>query len=502
MNHHEDARDDHDDDHALWRLTVKNSPVGMCLVGLDGSLWLPNRAFAEMTGRSVAQVRRMTFHEITHPDDLAGDLTLFRQTLRGERSSYRLVKRFVHADGHVVWGDLSAALVRDDDGTPRHFISQVMDVTTQRLDQERLVSALEVIERERSQLQAILDSVDVGLVLLDRQGRYERVNRRQREIWSMAHPQDGLAPVDEAGFLFAEDGVTPLEPDQLPMSRAVVGEEFDDERLWVGPDPSSRRALSVSARTVRDGDGRSVGAALAFGDVTDLVGALRAREVFERSISHELRTPLTSVLGHLEMLLETDLPAVARRQLGVLHRNATRLHHLVSDLLDPAAREDGAPPLACAPTDLAALLGEVVADALPGARGAGVVLALADPPEVTAQVDPHRVRQVLDNVVSNAVKYSDAGGRVDVELGLAAGVAEVCVTDDGIGIAPEDVARLFDPFFRTDAARGRATPGVGLGLGIARSIARAHGGDITVRSVPGDGSTFRVTLPLSARGCC
>ncbi|GAA0986085.1 Alkaline phosphatase synthesis sensor protein PhoR [Nocardioides aquaticus] len=489
-------RDVREGDHALWQLTVEHSPVGMCLVNLEGDLVMPNRAFAEMIGYTQAEVRGLTFQELTHPDDLGEDVALFEQALRGERTSYRLVKRYLHADGSVVWGDLSVALMRASDGTPLHFISQVLDVTTQRQDRERLAQAMAAVERERSLSQAVLDTVDVGLVLVDRDGGAERVNRRQLAILAMADPDGLLSSTGHNGHFYAADGTTPLTVDQMPTMRAVCGEEFDDDRVWVGPDRASRRALSVSARTVRDAAGEAVGAALAFSDVTDLVTALQAREVFESSVSHELRTPLTSVLGHLELVLDDPgLSEAATRQLRVAQRNATRLQYLVSDLLDPAARGLGTLELLRAPTDVAALVRDVVATGSAEARAAQIAVVAHADDCVRAVVDVHRVHQVLDNLVSNAVKYTDPGGSVDVTVEADEDEVTLSVTDTGIGIAPDDLERLFEPFFRADHARERVAPGVGLGLGIARSIVVAHGGRLEVDSTPGAGSTFCVVLP-------
>lgn len=487
------------DDRELWLVAGERSPVSMCLVSLEGALWKPNHAFAEMVGYPQAELRAMTFQQITHPDDLDADLGLFEEALRGERSSYRLVKRYLRSDGRVMWGDLSVALIRSEDGAPLHFMSLVLDVTAQRLNLDRLSQAVEAAESERRLSQAILDTVDVGLLLVARDGSYERVNRRQHDILAMVYPDGKDGGVGQIGHLYAADGLTQLTEEQMPAARAANGEEFSDDRVWVGTDLTRRRALSVSARTVRDTAGEFVGAALAFSDVTDLVKALRAREVFESSVSHELRTPLTTVLGHLEMLLDDgDLSEVAAQQVRIVQRNATRLRHLVSDLLDPASRGQGTVALLWSSTDIAGLVEEAVESVLPAALDGGVMLGAHTHGPVHAVVDGDRVRQVLENLISNAVKYTDAGGRVDVGLVVEGDMVAITVADTGIGIAPEDIERLFDPFFRTGRARDRISPGLGLGLGIVQSIVVAHGGQIEIDSALGQGSSFQITLPLEA----
>ena len=475
----------------------------MCLVAPDGTMAAPNLAFVEMLGYTARQLCSMTLRQITHPDDACADDQLFRETLTGARSAYRLTKRFVHASGEVVWGDWSAVLARAEDGTPRHFVAQVLDVTGQHQDRDRPAPAMAVTDLERRLSRPVLDSVDVGLVLLDRHGRFERANRHHQSILALAYPDGHHGRAGQTGDFYAADGTTPLASRELPCARAARGEEFDHHRVWVGADPATRRALAVSARSVSDESGQDVGAALAFSDITDLVEALQAREVFVASVSHELRTPLTVVLGHLELLLEVDdLPDAVARQLQVVARSATRLRSLVSDLLEPATGVVGGGArsemrLACMPTDLAALTHDVVEALLPMALDAEVTVAVHTRGPTGVVLDPHRARQVVENLVSNAVKYTDAGGRVDVRLEIEGGTATLSVSDTGIGIAPEDLAQLFTPFFRSDPARRRVTPGFGLGLGIARAIVLAHDGALDVTSEPGRGSCFRATFPVA-----
>lgn len=495
---------EHADPEHLWQVTVEHSPIGMCLVDLEGVLLHVNRALCRMLGYQESQLLAKTFHDITHPDDLAADLAMVEECLAGERTRFRLVKRYLHADGSVVWGDLSVALIHDDDGMPLHFVSQILDVTEQRLDRQRLLEAVAAVERERQKAHAILDSTDVGLVLLDGDGGYEQMNRRHHDFLALAFPEGHQGVAGQLGAVYAEDGFRVLAREEMPTVRAVRGEEFDDHRIWVGADPATSRALSVSARPVRDAEGAVMGAALAYKDVTDLMRALRARDDFVASVSHELRSPLTAVLGHLEMLLDdADVADPRRHALEVVQRNALRLRRLVGDLLDTAHGRATATTMSWSVTDLAALLAEVVESMAPTAEEAGVELLATVPPRCRAEVDADRIRQVVVNLLSNAVKYTDRGGRVRVRLasqggrGGQVGLVELEVSDTGIGIDATELEQLFTPFYRASAAIDRAAPGLGLGLPIVREIVAAHGGEVLVSSAPGRGSTFRVRLPAA-----
>ena len=480
----------------LWEMTLQHSPIGMLLVSPEGEILAVNDAFCQMIGYDADALRRMRVQELTHPDDRARDLELVESTLAGQRTSYRVRKRYRCAANREVWGDLSVALLRDEEGTPIHFISQVLDVTAQHDLERQMAVVTATIELQSRMVQAVYDSVDVGLVLIDRAGHYDRINRRHQDFIDLAFPDGHLGEAGQLGLVFDPDGTKLLSREEMPSYRALQGEEFDDICIWVGKEPTEKRALSVSARTVHSPAGGIEGAALAYTDVTDYIRAMSVKDEFVASVSHELRTPLTSVLGHLEMLTSReDLPTDAKAKLWVVERNAVRLDKLVSDLLQVAQGDDGAIHLVLAPCDVAALVRDTVEAARPAAVQGGVQLELESPDSLVSKVDAQRLRQVLENLISNGLKYTDEGGVVTLSLRLAGESIELEVADTGIGISAEDVDKVFTRFFRAPAAQARMTPGTGLGLSIARSIIEAHGGQVSVQSEVGRGSRFRVSLP-------
>lgn len=283
--------------------------------------------------------------------------------------------------------------------------------------------------------------------------------------------------------------------EDMPSYRATQGEEFDDYAFWVGADPRTRAAFSVSARQVRGPTGDKLGSALAYQEITDLMRARLTQDEFVSSVSHELRTPLTAMLGYLEMMGEDPgVPAEVVAQLKIVERNALRLRSLLSDLLQVGQLEEGSFSLHLEITDLVGLVQEAVEVSQPMADQHGVAVETSGPEHLMAVVDRQRMRQVLDNLISNGIKYTRAGGRVGVEVRQGAQSLELDVTDTGIGIAPGETEHVFDRFFRSDAVDQRI-PGTGLGLNIVRSIVLAHHGRVTLESELGKGSTFRVTLP-------
>jgi signal transduction histidine kinase len=220
----------------------------------------------------------------------------------------------------------------------------------------------------------------------------------------------------------------------------------------------------------------------------------RLKDELLSSVSHELRTPLTSISGYVELLLEVQDDPQERRHLEIVKRNAARLLGLVSDLLFAAHLQSGHLDLRMVPVDLRLLVEQAADSARPHADAARVALRVRaeDVPLVEGERD--RLAQLLDNLVSNAIKFTPAGGKV--ELALAPRNGGVCleVSDTGIGLSEEELPQIFTRFYRAESAAEAQIPGTGLGLYIAKAIVDAHGGRIGVRSSAGEGTTFVVEL--------
>jgi signal transduction histidine kinase len=225
----------------------------------------------------------------------------------------------------------------------------------------------------------------------------------------------------------------------------------------------------------------------------------RLKDELVATVSHELRTPLTSILGYLELAREQPggLSDEQRGFLEVVERNAKRLLGVVSDLLLVATIDAGRLELEIDDVDLREVATECVEAARPQAEHGGVSLTLRAEDVEPLRGDRARIAQLLDNLVSNAIKFTASGGRVELRVRHAGRTALVEVEDTGMGIPEAEHGRLFERFFRASSAAGSAIQGTGLGLTIAKAIVEAHDGTISVESVEGSGTTFRVELPLS-----
>jgi len=360
---------------------------------------------------------------------------------------------------------------------------------------EAELQALLAESRERERLlNAILDTIDVGIVAIGADGRRLLTNSWQARLEASAAPA-GATPADpgweEQLLLTGRDQTTPLPPGRRPLRRALKGESFADHLVCFGEAPGSR-VVSTGARPLRDDDGGFRGAVVVYNEVTGLVNALAAKEDVVATVSHEFRTPLTSIIGNLDLVLGEELSLPVLRRIEVAQRNAERLLALVSDLLMSASSAVQVHPRR---TDLAGLVEATLGSAQAHAQSARVSLAMDVPAPLWAHVDPLRIGQALDNLVSNAIKYSPDGGAVTVSARADSGRVLLLVEDSGIGMTAADADKVFTRFFRSPAVRDGAIPGAGLGLSITKAIVEGHGGSISCSTKPGCGSTFTVELP-------
>jgi signal transduction histidine kinase len=351
-------------------------------------------------------------------------------------------------------------------------------------------------DRARSQelsLDEILNAVSFGVIAFDRHGRVTLTNdAHRRSLSEFGAPRSAIVhPV-----IYQADRVTPYPPESRPFARALRGQSFDNITYWAGEPGSRQAAYSASSRHLTTAQGEPDGGVLVLRDVTAELEAIKARDSLIGSVSHELRTPLTAILGYLELALDDDrLDDETRRMIDISYRNSERLLVLVTDLLLAASQADKTLPVKPTPTDISDIVEQAVEGQQYAADERSLTLVTEIEPGIIASADPVRIRQVLDNLLSNAVKYNRQGGSIRVSAHAAASTVTVAVSDTGNGISEADLAQLFDRFFRTESARKSAEVGSGLGLSITRDIARQHGGDLTVESSVGVGTTFTMTIP-------
>jgi two-component system phosphate regulon sensor histidine kinase PhoR len=337
----------------------------------------------------------------------------------------------------------------------------------------------------KAQQQVLFNSMLEGLLLLDRNRRIYLANRAFKNLFGLKTELRGKTVMEALRVHELAALVERVESDGQVLDYELKLPEL------------SERWLQVNAAAIFNSAGEREGTILVFHDLTRLKQLERTREEFVANVSHELRTPLSLIKGYVETLLDgaRDNPEVAGRFLKIIERNTSRLDLLIQDLLAISALESGRMTLNLQPVELRPLAEKVLAD-LKTRTDAKDVKLVNDLPELTAMADANRLEQVLANLVDNAIKYGRAdgaviiGGRKD-----DADKIEIFVQDDGPGIPPEALDRVFERFYRVDKARSREQGGTGLGLSIVKHIVQNHGGKVWVKSEPGKGATFFFTLP-------
>lgn len=333
------------------------------------------------------------------------------------------------------------------------------------------------LRREQAESATLVEAMIEGVLATDARGRIVTANAAARRL--LGYPED--QPLPDLRQLFHP------KPARAAVDAVLGGTSVVDRELEL--DGST---VLANARPLPAG-----GAVLVLHDVTDLRRLETMRRDFVANVSHELKTPLTSIAGYAETLVgETPDAATTRRFLEVILGNARRMQRLVDDLLDLSRIESGGWTPAPEAVDLADTAAEVFEGFADRARTAGVTLHVEVPLDAPAlEADPQAVRQILTNLVDNALRYTPPGGRVTVAAHHEGRDTVIEVRDTGSGIPAEHLPRLFERFYRVDPSRSRAEGGTGLGLAIVKHLVEAHGGLCTAESVLGRGTSVRVRIP-------
>jgi len=334
---------------------------------------------------------------------------------------------------------------------------------------------------------ALFDRMVEGLIVVDGSGRIRLANRAAEVLFGF----DGHAP-----------GKTVLEATRHHEVAAVVA-RLDREAEVLGHElridlMSAPRFLQVNALALRDHGGARDGAILVFHDLTRLRQLEGVRQEFVANVSHELRTPLSLIKSATETLLDggKDDAAALARFLQIIDKHANRLALLIDDLLLLSTLDSGGLRLNRQPISLRAMVQDAIDDLQVRALTRDVRLENEVPVSLVALADNDRLRQVISNLLDNAIKYGRSGGTAKASGRLLPdGRIEIVVQDDGPGIPRDAQERIFERFYRVDKARSREQGGTGLGLAIVKHVLQAHGGEVRLESEPGEGSSFILNLP-------
>ncbi|MGD9146431.1 MAG: ATP-binding protein [Anaerolineae bacterium] len=352
-------------------------------------------------------------------------------------------------------------------------------------------------ERRRATLDSVMNSLVDGLILVDTRSRIAYLNPHTEEI--LGFPASALIgqtlDIREYGIA---DHVAQPEQVLSQLRAAITGPQDTPTVEFTLTEPAAR---TIQARffPIQDAGGDSLGLGLLLRDITREKELDEMKSQLLSTVSHELRTPLASIKGFATTLLREDVEweeASRREFLSIIDEESDRLTELIGNLLDMSRIEAGTLRVEPEPTDLGPIIQETAAEFQLMTRRHQIEILLA-PALPLVMADPRRARQILRNLVENAIKYSPQGGTITIAASVDASSVQTSVADQGIGIESSHLDSVFDRFYQVDSASTRRVGGSGLGLSICKAIVEAHNGKIWVESQSGSGSTFYFTFPLA-----
>jgi two-component system phosphate regulon sensor histidine kinase PhoR len=348
---------------------------------------------------------------------------------------------------------------------------------------QQLGGRVEELSRDRARMEAILSGMVEGVLVVDRQGRLQLVNRAAQQMLRVEPSAAGRPYLEVI-----------RHPDiAAQLTAALHGEEIGGQELTLARDPG--RTLLTRAAPVT---GPSGGAVLVLHDITDLRRADQIRRDFVANVSHELRTPLTAIRGYVEALLDGPADTESTRKfLEIIARHSTRMERLVKDLLRLARLDARQELLETARCDIKQIFSAVTADLAPTIEDKSQRITVEVIPDARhVDGDPAKLHDIIRNLVENAVNYSPEGSEVRLGAARDNGTYTITVADSGPGIPLEDLTRVFERFYRVDKSRSRPG-GTGLGLAIVKHLVELHGGEAVAANRAEGGAVFTIKLPLN-----
>ncbi len=402
----------------------------------------------------------------------------------------------------------SAAPILTDTGERFGVVLVFRDITEMKLADEET-------KRQKELLQLILESIADGVVVADSNGKFLFFNAAAEQVLGIGATDTTPDQWSDHYGSYLPDALTPYPPNELPLVRAMRGETVDAVELFTrNAKVPDGRLLSITGRPLRSEDGALQGGVVVFHDVTLQKRAqealVRAKEDAERTskfkdqflstMSHELRTPLNAVLGFSDLLADERYGSLndrQRRYVTHIHTGGTHLLRLITDILDLSKIEAGRMEIVREDVSIDSAFAEVLGALQPLADKKSQCLTQEVEPSLYVRADATRFKQVLMNLVGNAIKFTPEVGQIKLVARQVGGQVRLEVRDNGPGIAPEEQQRIFEAFFRLSQT-GNATEGTGLGLAITARLVELHGSKLEIQSKPGDGTCFYFSLPLLA----
>jgi PAS domain S-box-containing protein len=483
-----------------FRKIFEESPFSMAMTGKDLGIIRANSAFCKMLGYREEELKSFTFRQFTHPDYIKGDDVSMLKLVAEEIPVYHSVKQYIRKDGVVIWGSATISIIRNNNDEVQYFLAMVEDITLRKKAEAEL-------EKSFSLIKATLESTADGILVVDGKGKIVQHNQKFTEMWRM--PELVIESKDD------NDAI------KFVMDQLNYPEEFVSQikQLYTDPEATTSDLLEFKDGRVFERysqpqkiSGRSVGRVWSFRDITErkraeseLIAAKekaeesdRLKTAFLHNVSHEIRTPMNAIIGFSALLNEPDTTEADRHQfIDIIFKSGSQLLSIINDIVDIANVESGQARLNIKEMNLNSCLRNLDEQfsykEKPDVISINLKTGLPDE-ESVIMTDSTKLIQVLSNLINNATKFT-IEGNIDFGYERKDGILEFFVKDTGIGIPSEHHEKIFERFFQVDNLISRKFGGTGLGLSICKAYVELLGGRIWVNSRPGEGTTFRFTLP-------
>ncbi|MFM7885348.1 MAG: PAS domain S-box protein [Pseudanabaena sp.] len=513
-----------------FRSVFDTAAVGISLATIDGQHIAGNQSLCQMLGYSEDELKVLTFQDITHPDDIDLDLYHYQKLLRDEIDSFHIEKRYRHKNGHFIWVLLSVSIVRDPQNQPLYDIALIQNISDLKLAQQELSNLNKDLEmriqqrtadlaESETRKQQLINAIPDLLLRLKRDGTcidyiLPMIPDKEAFVPLKHHISEILSPHVLVEQLQVFDRAITTGEVQIYEHKLQKYNEWVYEEVRISP--CGEDEVLVLVRNISDRKQAEEALRLSneklIATNKELERMTQLKDEFLATMSHELRTPLNAILGISEGLQEQVYGELNQRQqasLSTIQKSGQHLLALINDILDVAKIESGMFTLDLTSVSFVSLCESSLSFVKQQAAKKNIQLKLMIDPNLPQVIiiDERRMRQLLINLLINAVKFTPRDGFVTLEAKLAETYhremeRESCksqlsfaVTDTGIGISPEDISKLFQPFVQINSNLSRQYAGTGLVLNLVKKLAELHGGYVTVESKVGQGSCFTVTFP-------
>ena len=475
------------------RATFDQAAVGIVVADLNSQFLEANQRFCEILGYSPDELHRLTFNQVTHPDDLPGAQTHTQAVLTGQIAHATFEKRYIHKDGSTIWGRTTLTLLSDPSTEAQRFIGIVEDITDRKRTEQALNDARAQAHKIQSHLAAIVESSDDAIISKTLDGVISTWNQGAERIFGYAAEEVIGKPITLL--------IPPTHIDEEPviLQKLRRGERIDHYETVRKRKDGVLINVSLTVSPIRDENGSIIGASKIARDITQrkraedalrqeiaireraevaLREADRRKDEFLATLAHELRNPLAPIrqAAHL-FKAPTATEAQKRWSSDVIIRQVQHMSLLLEDLLDISRITRGTLQLRVEMVDLAEIVQAAVEAARPviDAKRHDFRAELSSEP-VRFVADPLRLAQVLSNLLTNAAKYTDPEGKLRLRASCSGEVVSISVVDNGIGLPADAITSVFEMFSQVASSRDHSEGGLGIGLSLDQRARRASWG--------------------------